>query len=74
MADTRLKPGNVRDAIVTYLRRRSTDATMEQIIKAVEATIGHDVPQSSVRSYLRLNTGESKVFDRTGRGRYRLKP
>jgi len=47
---------------------------MEQIIKAVETTIGRDVPQSSVRSYLRLNTGESKVFERTERGRYRLKP
>ena len=62
-------PGTVRDAIVTCLRRMSGDASVSEIHGAVERKLG-GVPASSVRSYLRLRPD---VFERTGRGRYRLR-
>lgn len=62
-------PGKVRDAIVSYLKTLGTDARSEDIHAAVERSIG-PVNTSSVRSYLRLNTG--KTFVRTGHGRYML--
>ncbi len=43
---------------------------MREILDAVKTRVG-DVPASSIRSYLNLNT--PKIFERTGRGRYRLK-
>ena len=68
MAERR-KPGEVRDAIVAYLRKRR-EATMPEIHEGVGALLGSPVPASSVRSYLRLNT--PGTFRRVGRGRYRL--
>lgn len=62
-------PGKVRDAIVAYLKSLGTDARSEDIHAAVERAIG-PVASSSVRSYLRLNTG--RTFVRTGHGRYML--
>jgi site-specific DNA-methyltransferase (adenine-specific) len=47
-----------------------TEASLEQITTAVSAQLG-DVSASSVRSYLNLNV--PVTFERTGRGRYRLK-
>jgi hypothetical protein len=62
-------PGTVRDAIVSYLAARDV-ASVGEIIGAVTEQIGA-VSASSVRSYLNLNVPE--IFERTGRGRYRLK-
>jgi hypothetical protein len=66
----RSRPGQVRDAIAAYLEEKQADASVPEIHAAVAARLGREVPASSVRSYLRLNTGE--LFERTGRGRYRL--
>lgn len=63
----RLQPGVVRDAIVSCLA--GTEATVAEITARVAAKIPN-VPTSSVRSYLRLNTG--KTFEQVERGRYRL--
>lgn len=70
MAERR-RPGEVRDAIVGYLQGRKGGATTAEIRAAVASQLGGPVPASSVRSYLRLNAGE--VFERTSRGRYRLR-
>ncbi len=63
-------PGLIRDSIVDYLSVLADDASMDEITDAVKASLG-DVPSSSVRSYLGLNTPRS--FERTARGRYRLR-
>lgn len=65
-----IAPGVIRDSIVDYLAAMGSDASTHEIAAAVRHRVG-DVPQSSVRSYLSLNT--PKTFERTGRGRYRLK-
>jgi DNA modification methylase len=65
-----LAPGVVRDAIVGYLEAIGQDASIAEIYDAVVRSIG-DVPPSSVRSYLNLNSHE--LFERTEVGRYRLK-
>jgi site-specific DNA-methyltransferase (adenine-specific) len=64
------KPGEVRDAIVEFLTRHGGDAHVGEIRDAVVQSLGRDVPASSVRSYLNLNTPGQ--FTRTARGRYRL--
>jgi hypothetical protein len=63
-------PGSIRDAIMVYLSELDRDASLEEIRQAVGAKLG-EVSASSVRSYLNLNVPE--VFERTDRGRYRLK-
>lgn len=64
------KPGEVRDAIIAYLcERKGREATISQIRQAVNTELG-DVPPSSIRSYLRLNT--PNIFRRTGHGKYQL--
>ena len=63
-------PGSIRDSIVGYLSAVGGTATVAEIHGAVANQIGSVAP-SSVRSYLNLNTPH--VFERTGRGRYRLK-
>jgi site-specific DNA-methyltransferase (adenine-specific) len=67
---TRLKPGSVRDAIVASLQESRREMTTAEIHDAVVARLGIDVPSSSVRSYLGLNT--PGLFIRTNRGTYRL--
>src|SRR5581483_7210505 len=62
-------PGTVRDAIVEFLNGQG-DATLAQIRDAIADKLGAVSP-SSVRSYLNLNV--PGTFERTGRGRYRLK-
>jgi DNA modification methylase len=64
-----LAPGRVRDAIVEYLGHVRTDKSTTEIHQAVVAKLVAVGP-SSVRSYLQLNT--PRLFERTGRGRYRL--
>jgi site-specific DNA-methyltransferase (adenine-specific) len=65
----RRKPGEVRDAIVQTLEERPSGATLQEITSNVIELIG-DVPASSVRSYLRLNT--PALFARTERAQYAL--
>jgi hypothetical protein len=63
-------PGSIRDAIVRYLSEADREATLDEIRGAVASQLG-EVSPSSVGSYLNLNVPD--VFERTGRGRYRLK-
>ena len=65
----RRRPGEVRDAIVQVLDGRSAATSVQQITNDVVALIG-EVPPSSVRSYLRLNTPE--LFARMDRAQYAL--
>jgi DNA modification methylase len=65
----RAAPGIVRDSIVSYLAAAES-ASVSEIRMAVIARIG-EVPASSVRSYLNINTPE--IFERTARGHYRLR-
>lgn len=64
---SRLRPGEVRDAIHAYLREIKGDASILEIQAAVNERLGTEVPTSSVRSSLRL----SSLFEQTARGRYR---
>jgi site-specific DNA-methyltransferase (adenine-specific) len=59
----------VRDAIVQVLEGRRHGASVQEITDGVIELIG-DVPPSSVRSYLRLNT--PALFVRSERGQYVL--
>lgn len=63
-------PGTIRDSIVDYLTSVGTEASIGDISKAVRRKLG-DIPDSSVRSYLNLNTPET--FERVRRGKYRLR-
>lgn len=63
-------PGVVRDSIISYLAALEGDASAADILSAVTMQVGPVAP-SSIRSYLRLNVPD--VFERTTRGRYRLK-
>jgi len=64
-------PGTIRDAILAYLSEvAGREASVQDIKAAVAKRLG-DVPASSIRSYLNLNVPDQ--FERTGRGRYRLK-
>lgn len=65
----RRRPGEVRDAIVEVLEGRLGGASVQQITSEVASLIG-EVPASSVRSYLRLNTPE--LFARMDRAQYSL--
>jgi DNA modification methylase len=59
----------VRDAIVRVLDDRASAASVQEICDGVVQLIG-DVPASSVRSYLRLNT--PALFARMDRAQYSL--
>jgi len=63
-------PGVIRDSIIDFLSVVGTDASASEITNAVKQRLG-EVPESSVRSYLSLNTPH--IFERMARGRYRLK-
>jgi DNA modification methylase len=64
-------PGTIRDAILSYLSDAAGhEASIEDIRDAVAKKLGV-VSASSIRSYLNLNVPD--IFERTGRGRYRLK-
>jgi site-specific DNA-methyltransferase (adenine-specific) len=68
--EDRNRPGEIRDAIVTVLSASPAQATPSAIKQAVSAYLGRDVPASSVRSYLQLNT--PGIFTRSGPGKYQL--
>ena len=64
-------PGTIRDAILAYLSEAAgREASVRDIQAAVAKKLGN-VPASSIRSYLNLNVPDQ--FERTGRGKYRLK-
>lgn len=65
----RRRPGEVRDAIVRVLEAQPLGASVRDITSGVVSLIG-EVPPSSVRSYLRLNTPE--LFARMDRAQYVL--
>ena len=65
----RRRPGEVRDAIVHVLEGRDASVSVQEITSEVIELIG-DVPPSSVRSYLRLNT--PALFSRMDRAQYVL--
>ena len=65
----RRRPGEVRDAIVHVLEGRHGAASVHEITNEVVQLIG-DVPPSSIRSYLRLNT--PVLFARMDRAQYVL--
>jgi site-specific DNA-methyltransferase (adenine-specific) len=66
----RRAPGVIRDAIIKFfLRRQKKDAHISEIHQGVQNLLGEEVPYSSVRSYLRLNTPD--IFQRVERGYYR---
>ncbi len=67
----RRKPGQIRDAIFNFMAERASDASVAEIRQAVAERLKGELSESSVRSYLRLNTpGE---FERTAHGTYRLR-
>jgi DNA modification methylase len=65
----RRRPGEVRDAIVQVLNERAGAASVKEIADGVMGLIG-EVPPSSVRSYLLLNT--PTLFARMDRAQYML--
>lgn len=66
---TKRRPGEVRDAIIEVLMAQQGGATATQVRTGVAARIG-EVPPSSIRSYLQLNT--PGLFVRSDRGQYLL--
>ncbi len=68
--EIRNAPGQVRDAIVKTLSLSPRSLSVRQIEISVRQDIG-EVPSSSIRSYLRLNT--PSLFAREARGLYRLR-
>lgn len=63
-------PGKVRDAIISALSQSRLPLTTKEIQQKVLLLIGN-TPESSIRSYLQLNT--PGTFIREERGTYRLK-
>lgn len=67
---SRRRPGEVRDAIIDYLRDKNSGATVADIRQAVAQRLKGELAESSVRSYLRLNAdGE---LQRVSAGVYKL--
>jgi len=64
------RPGFIRDAIVKVLKASAEPITLQDIEAGVTQLVGN-VCQSSVRSYLRLNT--PLMFSRESRGTYALR-
>ena len=65
----RRPPGEVRDAVLMVLQAHPSGAPVGEIVSGVRDRIG-EVSESSIRSYLRLNT--PRLFVRPRRGHYRL--
>jgi DNA modification methylase len=66
----RIPPGQIRDTIVRFLAACDDAVSAKEIEAIVIRKLG-EVPLSSIRSYLSLNTPD--VFERTERGYYRLR-
>ena len=69
MTNSKHSPGTVRDAIIACLNSTPGNASVSDIRRHVENSIG-SVPASSVRSYLRLRPD---LFERTRHGQYQLR-
>lgn len=67
---TRYSPGYVRDTIFQVMQLTSKPLSPKQVGERVTHVLG-DVPMSSIRSYLHLNTPE--LFARESRGLYTIK-
>ncbi len=65
----RVSPGLVRDAIVEFLSGSAASVSLKEIEAVVVRKLG-EIPRSSIRSYLNLNT--PSLFERTERGYYRV--
>ena len=63
----RLQPGRVRDAIIDTIKQAHSPLSVKEIAETVKQILG-EVPTSSIRSYLRLNTPD--IFVRESRGYY----
>ena len=66
----RRKPGEVRDAVLATLRANPEGASIREIAVHVRTMLGAEVADSSIRSYLRLNT--PVTIRRLDRGLYQL--
>ncbi len=66
----RRPPGEVRDAVIATLRAHPDGLSMRQITANVRTLLAPSVADSSIRSYLRLNTPD--LFRRLDRGEYQL--
>ena len=66
----RRRPGEIRDAIVSVLSNKPEGASVSEIQVALHGLIDSAAP-SSVRSYLRLNSGS--LFRRQDRGIYTIR-
>ena len=66
---TKRRPGEVRDAILEVMMARQGGVSASDVRAAVVSRIG-EVPASSIRSYLQLNT--PGLFARSDRGQYVL--
>ena len=66
---SRQPPGRVRDAIIQVMKLSSDGLSTKQIAERV-ANVNGPIPESSIRSYLSLNT--PRTFVRESRGVYRL--
>lgn len=74
-SDGRRRFGSVRDAIVQVLVASESDLSVRDIHTGVERILGGPVSRSSVKSYLHKGSrGNSGVFERPSRGRYKLVP
>ena len=66
----RRQPCEVRDAVLATLRTYTLGVDVQQITTHVRQLLVDPIPESSIGSYLRLNT--PRLFTRIQRGRYRL--
>lgn len=71
LQSSRRKPGQIRDAILDFFESGKQEATVAEVRQAVAERLKGDLAESSVRSYLRLNTPQE--FERTSPGTYRLR-
>jgi len=70
MVGMKHRPGEIRDAILEVLRARADAMSLKEIEAEVSGRLS-EVPPSSIRSYLRLNT--PYLFYRPSRAHYMLK-
>lgn len=68
----RRRPGTIRDAIHAFMDQcADRTASVSEIQDGVAEVLDGPIAESSIRSYLRLNTPAE--FERVARGRYRLR-
>jgi hypothetical protein len=70
LSQSKHRPGEIRDAILEVLRESPRAMSVQEIAAAVSSRL-LEVPDSSVRSYLSLNT--PALFERPKRAHYSLR-